>query len=158
MDPHQAWLVLRGLRTLAMRVQRAQENAKELAGWLEQHPKVAWVNYPGLASHPQHDLVRKQMKGPGSMISFGVKGGLEAGRDLINSVDLITLAVSLGGVETLIEHPASMTHTGMLREEREASGITDDLVRIAVGCEHWEDLRDDLSQALDRVSAAIASS
>jgi methionine-gamma-lyase len=158
MDPHQAWLVLRGLRTLAMRVQRAQENAKELAGWLEQHPKVAWVNYPGLASHPQHDLVRKQMKGPGSMISFGVKGGLEAGRDLINSVDLITLAVSLGGVETLIEHPASMTHTGMPREEREASGITDDLVRIAVGCEHWEDLRDDLSQALDRVSAAIASS
>jgi len=157
MDPHQAWLVLRGLRTLALRVQRAQDNAGHLAKWLEQHPKVSWVNYPGLESHPQHHLVQKQMKGPGSMISFGVKGGLEAGRDLINSVGLVTLAVSLGGVETLIEHPASMTHAGMPREEREASGITDDLVRIAVGCEHWEDLRDDLAQALEKVSAAVPS-
>jgi methionine-gamma-lyase len=158
MDPHQAWLVLRGLRTLALRVDRAQENAMRLAEWLEQHPTVSWVNYPGLASHPQHSLMKKQMNGPGSMISFGVQGGLEAGRDLINSVRLVTLAVSLGGVETLIEHPASMTHAGMPREEREASGITDDLVRIAVGCEHWEDLRDDLAQALERVSAAVARS
>jgi methionine-gamma-lyase len=147
MDPHQAWLVLRGLRTLAMRVRTAQENAGNLAAWLENDPRVSWVSYPGLASHPQHELMRKQMAGPGSMISFGVHGGLDAGRRVINSVKLATNAVSLGGVETLIEHPASMTHAGMPREEREAAGILDDLIRIAVGCEAYEDLRDDLDQA-----------
>jgi methionine-gamma-lyase len=151
MDPHQAWLVLRGLRTLALRVRQAQENAGHLALWLEKHPSVTWIRYPGLESHPQHELMKKQMKGPGSMISFGVKGGLEAARTMINSVRLATLAVSLGGVETLIEHPASMTHAGIPREEREASGILDDLIRIAVGCEAWEDLRDDLEQALARI-------
>jgi len=155
MDPHQAWLVLRGLRTLALRVERAQANAKNLAPWLNDHPEVAWVNYPGLASHPQHRLVKKQMKGPGSMIAFGVKGGLEAGKTLINSVRLATLAVSLGGIETLIEHPASMTHAGMSPQERGASGITDDLVRIAVGCEHWEDIRDDLAQAFEKVATEM---
>ncbi len=156
MDPHQAWLVLRGLRTLALRVERAQSNAAKLAGWLQRHPTVSWVSYPGLPSHPQHHLVEKQMNGPGSMISFGVKGGLEAGKILINSVQLATLAVSLGGIETLIEHPASMTHAGIAREERLASGITDDLVRIAVGCENWEDLRDDLAQAMAQVAAKEA--
>jgi methionine-gamma-lyase len=156
MDPHQAWLVLRGLRTLALRVERAQSNAAKLAGWLQRHPTVSWVSYPGLPSHPQHHLVEKQMNGPGSMISFGVKGGLEAGKILINSVQLATLAVSLGGIETLIEHPASMTHAGIAREERLASGITDDLVRIAVGCENWEDLRDDLAQAMAKVAAKEA--
>jgi methionine-gamma-lyase len=149
MDPHQAWLVLRGLRTLAMRVKTAQENAGRLAAWLESDPRVSWVNYPGLESHAQHELMRRQMAGPGSMICFGVNGGLDAGRRVINSVKLATNAVSLGGVETLIEHPASMTHHGMPREEREAAGILDDLIRIAVGCEAFEDLRDDLDQAFE---------
>jgi methionine-gamma-lyase len=147
MDPHQAWLVLRGLRTLALRVRAAQENASNLAAWLASRPQVSWVSYPGLTSHPQHELMLRQMDGPGSMISFGVHGGLEAGRRVINSVKLATNAVSLGGVETLIEHPASMTHAGMSREEREAAGIPDDLVRLAVGCEAFEDLREDLEQA-----------
>ncbi len=148
MDPHQAWLVLRGIRTLALRVRQAQESASRLAPWLEVHPAVAWVSYPGLPSHPQHDLMRRQMAGPGSMISFGVRGGLEAARRMIDSVRLATLAVSLGGVETLIEHPASMTHASVPRAEREAAGIRDDLVRLAVGCEAWEDIRDDLDRAL----------
>jgi len=154
MDPHQAWLVLRGLRTLPIRIDRAQSNASELAAWLEEHPSVSWVSYPGLTSHPQHQLMKKQMKGPGAMISFGVKGGLEAAKRTIDSVEIATLAVSLGGVETLIEHPASMTHAGVPREEREEAGIRDDLIRISVGCEALEDLRDDLEQALE---AAVTS-
>jgi methionine-gamma-lyase len=148
MDPHQAWLVLRGLRTAALRVERAQHNASRLAEWLESHPRVAWVSYPGLESHPQHELMRRQMRGPGAMISFGVRGGLEAAKTTINSVRVATLAVSLGGVESLIEHPASMTHAGVPKSERLASGIRDDLIRLSVGCEAYEDLRDDLERAL----------
>lgn len=148
MDPHQAWLVLRGLRTLKLRVEKAQENAQKLAEWLSAHPKVAWVNYPGLPTHPQYELMKKQMRGPGAMISFGLKGGYEAGLKLINSVKVCTLAVSLGGIETLIQHPASMTHSSVPRKAREEAGITDDLIRLSVGCEAFEDLRDDLEQAL----------
>lgn len=148
MDPHQAWLVLRGLRTLHLRVERAQENAQKIAAWLESRPEVVWVNYPGLKSHPQHQLMKKQMKGPGSMVSFGLKGGYEAGLKLINRVRLCTLAVSLGGIETLIQHPASMTHASVPREEKEKAGITDDLIRLSVGCEAVEDLLADLEQAL----------
>jgi methionine-gamma-lyase len=151
MDPHQAWLVLRGIRTLGMRVERAQASAIKIADYLEAHDKVEWVRYPGLKSHPQHELCEKQMDGPGSVISFGVKGGYEAGKTVIDNVKLATLAVSLGGVETLIEHPASMTHAGIPADEKIAAGISDDLVRIAVGCEDWEDLRDDLAQVLDRI-------
>jgi methionine-gamma-lyase len=148
MDPHQAWLVLRGIKTLALRVEKAQTNAAKLALYLERHPKVAWVRYPGLSSHPQHALSSRQMRGPGALISFGLKGGIEAGRRMINAVRLCTLAVSLGGIESLIQHPASMTHAGVSREEREKAGITDDLIRLSVGCEGIEDLRDDLEQAL----------
>jgi methionine-gamma-lyase len=151
MDPHQAWLVFRGLKTLGLRVERAQANTLVLARHLEQHPKVAWVRYPGLESHPQHDLMRQQMRGGGAVFSFGVKGGLEAGKTFINGVQLATLAVSLGGVETLIEHPASMTHTSVPLADRAAAGITDDLVRLAVGCEDAADLVADLDQALARV-------
>jgi methionine-gamma-lyase len=147
MDPHQAYLVLRGVKTLGLRVERAQANAMPVARWLEAHPKVAWVRYLGLESHPQHDLARRQMRGFGSMISFELKGGLEAGRRLMNSVRLATLAVSLGGVETLIEHPSSMTHAGMSREDRLAAGISDGLVRYSVGIEDVEDLIADLDQA-----------
>ncbi len=149
MDPHQAFLVLRGIKTLAIRVERAQQNAMAIARWLENHPKVAWVRYIGLESHPQHELAKRQMSGFGAMISFELKGGLEAGRQMMDRVRVATLAVSLGGVETLIEHPASMTHAGMSSEDRKAAGIDDGLVRYAVGIEDLEDLIADLKQALE---------
>jgi methionine-gamma-lyase len=151
MDPHQAYLVLRGLKTLSLRIERAQENAMIIAGWLEGRPQVEWVRFVGLPSHPQHDLAKRQMSGFGAMIAFGLKGGLEAGRTVMDNVRLATLAVSLGGVETLIEHPASMTHAGMSRQCREESGISDGLVRLSVGIEQVDDLMADLEQAMDRV-------
>lgn len=151
MDPHQAFLVLRGLKTLGVRVERAQANALEIARWLEAHPKVDSVRYIGLPSHPQHELARAQMSGFGSMISFELTGGFEAGRKLMDHVELATLAVSLGGVETLVEHPASMTHASMTREAREAAGFTDGLVRYSVGIEDVGDLIADLAQALEHV-------
>jgi methionine-gamma-lyase len=148
MDPHQAWLVLRGIRTLGMRVERAQENAKVLAPWIEKHPAVAWVRYPGLPSHPQHALAARQMDGPGSVIAFELRGGVEAGQRVMDAVRLIVLAVSLGGIESLIEHPASMTHRGVPADEQRRQGITAGLVRLAVGCEDLDDLRSDLEGAL----------
>jgi len=151
MDPHQAFLVLRGLKTLGIRVERAQAVAKAIAEWLEAHPKVESVRYIGLPSHPQHDLAKRQMRGFGSMIAFELKGGLEAGRRLMNHVKLATLAVSLGGVETLIEHPASMTHAAIAKADREAAGFTDGLVRYSVGIEDADDLIADLEQALETV-------
>ncbi len=151
MDPHQAWLVLRGVKTLGLRMDRAQENAMKLATYLEKHPKVAWVRYPGLESHPQHALGQRQMRGAGAVFSFGVKGGLEAGKTVINNVQIATLAVSLGGIESLIEHPASMTHTGVPIADRVAAGITDDLVRVAVGCESYEDIEADLARVLEMI-------
>ncbi|MBZ5551657.1 MAG: PLP-dependent aspartate aminotransferase family protein [Acidobacteriia bacterium] len=151
MDPHQAWLVLRGVQTLPLRVERAQENAMKLAPFLKQHPKVRWVSYPGLPEHPQHEIARKQMDGFGTMIAMGVTGGLEGGKIVMNHVRLFTLAVSLGGVESLIEHPASMTHASIPREERQKAGITDELVRISVGCEDFEDIKEDLDQALNGI-------
>ncbi len=152
MDPHQAWLILRGIKTLALRIEKSQENAMKLAKFLQNHPLVSWVRYPGLENHPQYELARRQMRGPGSMLCFGLKGGYEAGRRLINSVRLFTLAVSLGGIETLIQHPASMTHAAVPREEREEAGITDDLIRLSVGCEDYEDLQADLNQALEKTA------
>lgn len=151
MDPHQAWLVLRGIKSLGMRMERAQENCLQLARFLEQHPKIDWVRYPFLESHPQYALAREQMRGGGAVMSFGVQGGLEGGKKLMDNLELCTLAVSLGGIETLIEHPASMTHAGMSREEREKASITDDLVRIAVGCEDYADLEADLARVLDTI-------
>jgi methionine-gamma-lyase len=148
MDPHQAFLVHRGLKTLALRIDRAQVGAAEIARWLESRPEVAWVRYLGLASHPQHELARRQMSGFGTMISFELRGGIEAGRQLMNRVKLATLAVSLGGVESLIEHPASMTHSSVSPEERRAAGITDGLVRYSVGIEDARDLIADLDQAM----------
>lgn len=151
MDPHQAYLVLRGVKTLALRMQRAQENAQKVAEHLATHPKVAWVKYPGLKSHPQFELARKQMDGPGAMISFELKGGLKAGKVLMDNVRLAMLAVSLGGIETLIQHPASMTHSKMAKEKREAAGISDGLVRFSVGIEDLKDIIADLEQALAKV-------
>ena len=152
MDPHQAWLILRGVRTLGVRLEKAQANAGKLVEFLEQHPRVEWVRYPGLAHHPGHDIARQQMDGFGAMLCFGVQGGLEGGKILMNHLRLITLAVSLGGVESLIQHPASMTHAGVPREERLAAGIGDEMIRMSVGCEDVEDLMADLDQALSFLS------
>jgi methionine-gamma-lyase len=151
MDPHQAYLVIRGLKTLSLRVERAQQNAMKIAEYLEKHPKVEWIKYPGLKSHPQYELAKKQMDGFGAMISFGLKGGLEAGKILMNNVKIAILAVSLGGVETLIEHPASMTHSKVSAEDKKKAGISDGLVRYAVGIEDVEDLIADLDRALSKV-------
>ncbi len=148
MDPHQAYMVLRGIKTLNMRVHCGQENAMRLAKYLESHPKVSWVRYPGLESHPQYELGKRQMDGFGSLMSFELKGGHEAGKKLMDSVELAVLAVSLGGIETLIQHPASMTHAGMTPESREIAGITGGFVRLSVGCETYEDLEADFEQAL----------
>ncbi len=152
MDPHQAYLVHRGVKTLSIRIEKAQENAAKIALWLEEHPLVEWVKYPGLKSHPQHELAKKQMRGFGTMISFELKGALDAGRVLMDNVELAILAVSLGGIETLIQHPASMTHSGINKEEKLKAGITDGLVRLSIGIENVEDLIDDLSQALNKIS------
>lgn len=151
MDPHQAWLVLRGVRTLALRVEKSQENAMKIARFLESHPKIKWVTYPGLTSHPHHELAKSQMDGFGAMLSFGVKNGFEGGKMLMDSLTLITLAVSLGGIESLIQHPASMTHAAMSQEERKKAHITDELVRLSVGCEDYRDLIRDLDQALGNI-------
>lgn len=153
MDPHQAYLVLRGVRTLGIRIERAQVGALAIARWLESRPEVAWVRYIGLPSHPQFELAKRQMSGAGSMIGFELKGGIEAGRIVMDHVKVATLAVSLGGIETLIEHPASMTHAGVPREHRLEAGITDGLVRYSVGIESPEDLIADLEQAFGRIPA-----
>lgn len=151
MDPHQAFLTRRGLKTLAIRIDRAQENAMKVALFLEQHHKIEWVAYPGLPSHPQYELAKSLMSGPGSMMSFGLKGGLKAGKTLMDNVALCVLAVSLGGIETLIQHPASMTHSRLSREARLEGGITDELVRLSVGIEEAEEIIGDLEQALAQV-------
>jgi len=151
MGTHEAWLCLRGLKTLHLRMERHQENALQLARFLQYHPKVERVNYPGLASHPQHLIAARQMSGYGGMLSFEVKGGVEAGRKLMNSLELCSLAVSLGSVDTLVEHPASMTHAVMPKEMREQLGITDGLVRVSVGVEGIEDIVADLEQGLDNI-------
>lgn len=157
MDPHQAYMVSRGVKTLALRVERAQENAMQVAVWLEQQDVVASVRYVGLPSHPQFELAKRQMKGPGSMIAFELKGGVEAGRIVMDNVHLAGLAVSLGGVETLISHPASMTHAGMPRDQRLAAGITDGLVRFSVGIEDVEDIIDDLKHAFAKLEACVGA-
>lgn len=151
MDPHQAYMVLRGVKTLSIRVERAEQNARIIADYLEKHPKVNWIKYPGLPSHPQYELARQQMKGFGSMISFGIKDGFEGGKKLMNNVQLAKLAVSLGGVESLIQHPASMTHAIVPEKEKLMAGITPDLVRLSVGIEYINDLLSDLEEALKKV-------
>ena len=151
MDPHQAYLVLRGIKTLSIRIDRAQENAKKVAEFLEQHPKVAWIKYPGLQSHPQFQLAKKQMKGSGAMISFGLKSGYEGAKKLMNNLHLALLAVSLGGVETLIQHPASMTHSKVSWSDKLKAGISDELIRISIGIEDVQDIINDLKQGLETV-------
>jgi cystathionine gamma-lyase len=149
--PFDCWLVLRGIKTLAVRMQRHAENAMRVAQWLEAHPKVDRVLYPGLPSHPSHELAKRQMSGFGGMITFFLRGGVEESRRFLSSVRLFTLAESLGGVESLIEHPAIMTHASVPKEVRESIGLTDSLIRISVGIEGVDDLLRDLDQALNAV-------
>lgn len=153
-DPFNSFLVHRGLKTLALRMKKHSENAQVIAEWLEKHPLVKSIRYPGLKSHPHYELGLKQHKGHGGMITFELDGGIEAGKTMMNSVKLFQLAVSLGGVESLIEHPTSMTHFTMGKEARLAGGITDGLVRLSVGIENVNDLIEDLNSALKAVEKA----
>ncbi len=139
-DPFNSFLVHRGIKTLKIRIESQTKNAMVIARYLENNPKVKSVSYPGLANHPQYKLAQRQMKSPGAMIAFELEGGIEAGRQLMDNVELWQLAVSLGGVESLIQHPASMTHASMDKELREHAGITDGLVRISVGIENVDEL------------------
>lgn len=146
--PFDAFLVLRGIKTLALRMQRHGENAHKLAQFLEGHPNVEKVLYPGLESHPQHASAKKQMKGFGGMITFFIKGNLDNARRFLESVKIFALAESLGGVESLVDHPAIMTHASIPAETRKSLGITDNLIRLSVGIEAFEDLKADLNNAL----------
>ncbi len=148
--PMDCFLTLRGIKTLGVRMDRHCDNAEKIADMLEGHALVEKVIFPGLASHPQHALASRQMKRAGGMISFVIKGGLEASRRFLTGMEVFTLAESLGGVESLIEHPAIMTHASIPKQMREARGIDDGLIRISVGIEHVDDLMDDLKAALSR--------
>jgi len=150
-SPHDAWLIVRGMMTLNLRVKQECENAEKIAHFLKSHPAVKNVLWPGLEDHPGHDIAKKQMYLYGSMMSFELKGGLEAGKKLLDNLHIITLAVSLGGCESLIQHPASMTHACVPKEEREAANITDGMIRLSVGIEDAKDLIEDLKQSLDKL-------
>lgn len=147
--PFDAWLTLRSLKTLAIRMRAHEENAGKLARFLEAHPQVERTIYPGLESHPHHELAKRQMSGFGGMISFVAKGGLEKARHILESTKIFALAESLGGVESLIEHPAIMTHASIPKERREEIGVHDGLIRLSVGIETYQDLENDLAQALN---------
>jgi len=151
LSPFDAWLILRGLKTLPVRMDRHVENAQKVAEYLVKHPKVERVYYPGLPDFPQYELAQKQMKKAGGILSFEVRGGVEAGKKVLNNVHLAQLAVSLGDTETLIQHPASMTHSVIPQRERMKMGITDGLIRLSVGLEDIEDIIHDLDQALNLV-------
>lgn len=147
-SPFEAWLTYNGLKTLSLRMDRHCSNAQALAEFLEQHPAVSRVNYPGLPSHPDHALAQRQMRGNGGMLSFELKGGLEAGIACMNRIRFCTLAPTLGDTDTLILHPASMSHLSVPKAVRLENGITDGLVRVSVGIEHVDDIREDLKQAI----------
>ena len=151
LDPHAAYLILRGIKTLALRVEKNNRNAQALAEYLSKHEKVVRVNYPGLKTHPQHELAKEQMTGFGGVLSFEVRGGLEDAMRFTESLRLATLGASLGGVETLVSQPATLTHLQLSPEERKKSGMPETLVRVAVGVEDAEDLIKDFEQAFARV-------
>ena len=156
-SPFDAYLTLRGVRTLFARIERQQATAGKIAEKLAAHPAVTAVHYPGLKSHPNHALVAAQQAGPGAMLSFELQAGTDAVRDLVETLEIFTLAESLGGVESLIAHPATMTHAAMTSEQRATAGIGDGLVRMSVGLEHVEDLIADLFPALDALVPATAA-
>ena len=148
LSPFNAWLLSKSLETLPVRVDRHSENALKVAEFLEKHPKVNWVKYPFLPSHPQHALARKQMKAGGCVVSFEVQGGVEGGREFFDRIRLLSLSANLGDTRSIVTHPASTTHSKLSPEERAESGITDGMVRISVGLEHPDDIVADLDQAL----------
>jgi cystathionine gamma-lyase len=154
MAPFDAYMVLRGLKTLPLRMRQHEKNAAEVAAYLETHEQVEAVHYPGLESHPQHDLANDQMDGHGGVLSFELAGGLEAVEHFVAALEEFTLAVSLGGVESLVEHPASMTHSPLPAEERAELGITDSLLRASVGVEHPKDLLADLQRGFEAMAEA----
>ena len=151
LGPQDAYYIIRGMKTFEIRMERHCKNARKVVEFLDNHPKIEKVYYPGLETHPGYEIAKKQMKDFGAMISFELKGGFEAGKTLLNSLKLCSLAVSLGDTETLIQHPASMTHSPYTKEEREAAGITDGLVRLSVGLENVEDIIADLEQGLQKI-------
>ena len=151
LGPQDAYYIIRGMKTFEIRMERHCKNAKKVVEFLNKHPKIERVYYPGLETHSGHEIAKKQMKDFGAMISFELKGGFEAGKTLLNNLKLCSLAVSLGDTETLIQHPASMTHSPYTKEEREAAGITDGLVRLSVGLENVEDIIADLEQGLEKI-------
>jgi len=151
LSPFDSFLVLRGIKTLAVRMREHERNAVRFANYLKEHPKVRKVNYPGLKSHPQHALANRQATGHGGMLSFEIKGGLEEAKRFLESVRLFALAESLGGVESLIEHPALMTHASVPKEIREQGGLTDSLIRVSVGIEHIDDLIADFDRAFQKI-------
>ncbi len=146
--PFDSWMVMRGLKTLAVRMRQHESNARAIAEFLQSHEQVATVNYPGLTSHPQHELAKKQMAGFSGMVSFTLKGGAEAAYAAVQKTELFSFAESLGGVESLITHPATMTHAAIPKESREARGVTDGLLRLSVGIEDVDDLIADLDSAI----------
>ena len=150
-SPFDCWLTLLGIKTLSLRMNRHCENAQVIAEFLENHAKVEQVTYPGLPSHTQHEIAREQMEGFSGMISMELKNGIPAGIALMNNLELCSLAESLGAVETMITHPATMTHADVPKEERLARGLTDGLVRLSVGIEDKDDIIADLKQALEKV-------
>ena len=151
LGPQDAYYIIRGMKTFEIRMERHCANAKKVVEFLNKHPKIEKVYYPGLETHPGYEIAKKQMKDFGAMISFELKGGFEAGKTLLNNLKLCSLAVSLGDTETLIQHPASMTHSPYTKEEREAAGITDGLVRLSVGLENVEDIIAYLEQGLEKI-------
>jgi O-acetylhomoserine (thiol)-lyase len=154
LSPFNAFLFLQGLETLSLRVQRHVDNALELATWLEAHPRVAWVSYPGLAAHPSHELAKRYLRnGYGAVLSFGVAGGYDAAKQFIDSVELASHLANVGDAKTLVIHPASTTHQQLAPEEQETAGVVPDLVRVSVGIEHIDDIKEDFSEAFDRIDA-----
>ena len=151
LSPFNAWLLSKSLETLSVRVDRHCQNALKIAEFLEVHPKVNWVKYPFLKSHPQYELALKQMKAGGCVVAFEIVGGLEAGRKFFDSIELLSLSANLGDTRSIVTHPASTTHSKLSSKEREETGITDGMVRISVGLEHYEDVIADIDQALARI-------
>jgi len=152
-SPFNSFLFLQGLETLSLRMERHCDNALELARWLEQHPQVSWVNYPGLESHPDHELAKKYLRnGFGAVLSFGIAGGYEAGKRFIDATRLASHLANVGDAKTLVIHPSSTTHQQLSPEEQESAGVTEDLVRVAVGIEHIDDIKEDIDQALRAAS------
>ena len=149
LSPFNSFLFLQGLETLSLRVKKHSENALAVAQFLKSHPLVEWVNYPGLTEHPSHDLARKYLKGNyGGIVGFGIKGGLEAGKKFIESVKLLSHLANIGDAKSLVIHPASTTHQQLTKQEREATGVTEDYIRLSIGIENIQDIKEDIDQAL----------